>query len=223
MNIQKILKTIANYKSQYELSAPGVQLLAVSKAHTVPEILDAIAEDQHRFGESYVDEALAKIESLSGQNCEWHFIGPIQSNKTRAIAENFAWVHSVDRHKIAERLHEQRPSHLPALNICIQVNTSGENTKSGVLASEVADLAKLISTLPRLALRGLMTITKASQNFDEQRQAFRECRLVFEDLQQAGYDVDTLSMGMSNDYEAAIAEGATIVRIGTQIFGPREV
>jgi pyridoxal phosphate enzyme (YggS family) len=178
---------------------------------------------QHTFGENYVKEALEKIAALPMHGIEWHFIGPLQSNKTRAIAENFAWVHSVDRAKIAERLSTARPAHIAPLQICIQVNIGGEDTKSGVAPADAAALARVIAGLPRLKLRGLMAIPPPSSDFVQQRRHFAVLRELKEQLAHEGVVLDTLSMGMSADLEAAVAEGATLVRIGTSIFGERHV
>jgi pyridoxal phosphate enzyme (YggS family) len=178
---------------------------------------------QHTFGENYVKEALEKIAALPNQGIEWHFIGPLQSNKTRAIAENFAWVHSVDRAKIAERLSAARPAHIAPLQICIQVNIGGEDTKSGVAPADAAALARVIAGLPRLKLRGLMAIPPPTSDFVQQRRHFAVLRELKEQLAHEGVVLDTLSMGMSADLEAAVAEGATLVRIGTSIFGERHV
>jgi pyridoxal phosphate enzyme (YggS family) len=178
---------------------------------------------QHTFGENYVKEALEKIAALPMHGIEWHFIGPLQSNKTRAIAENFAWVHSVDRAKIAERLSAARPAHIAPLQICIQVNIGGEDTKSGVAPADAAALARVIAGLPRLKLRGLMAIPPPSSDFVQQRRHFAVLRELKEQLAHEGVVLDTLSMGMSADLEAAVAEGATLVRIGTSIFGERHV
>ena len=178
---------------------------------------------QHTFGENYVKEALEKIAALPNQGIEWHFIGPLQSNKTRAIAENFAWVHSVDRAKIAERLSAARPAHIAPLQICIQVNIGGEDTKSGVAPADAAALARVIAGLPRLKLRGLMAIPPPTSDFVQQRRHFAVLRELKEQLAHERVMLDTLSMGMSADLEAAVAEGATLVRIGTSIFGERHV
>ena len=182
---------------------------------------DAATAGQQRFGENYVQEGVAKAAELSALGLEWHFIGPLQSNKTRAVAETFSWVHSIDRLKIAERLAEQRPAELPPLQVCLQVNVSGEASKSGVSIESTAELAAQLVRLPRLRLRGLMAIPAPSDDYDEQRQAFRRVRELFERLRNDGLALDTLSMGMSHDLEAAIAEGATLVRVGTAIFGER--
>lgn len=198
----------------------SIRLLAVSKTRPVADLEAALAAGQRAFGESYLQDALPKIAAI-GERAEWHFIGPIQSNKTRQIASHFAWVHSVDRLKIAQRLSEQRPAGLPPLNICLQVNTSGETTKGGVLPEETRNLAEAVALLPHLRLRGLMTIPAPVQDVTQQRRPFAQLRRLLEQLNANGLELDTLSMGMSNDLEAAIAEGATLVRIGTAIFGPR--
>jgi hypothetical protein len=202
--------------------APGsVRLIAVSKTFSAEAMRVALSHGQSRFGESYVREALPKIRALAGAGIEWHFIGPIQSNKTRDIAEHFDWVHSVDRLKIAQRLNDQRPAQLAPLNVCIQVNVSGETTKSGATPDQVEPLARAVLALPRLKLRGLMAIPAPHESFDEQRTACAALRTLHENLRSRGIALDTLSMGMSDDLEAAIAEGATLVRVGTAIFGAR--
>jgi pyridoxal phosphate enzyme (YggS family) len=200
----------------------SVRLLAVSKSFPAADLRAAQAAGQDSFGESYMNEALPKIAALTDPAPEWHFIGPLQSNKTRAIAEHFAWVHGVDRFKIAERLDAHRPASLPPLNVCIQVNISGEVSKSGARLEELDALARSIAPLPRLRLRGLMAIPAPSDAVSEQRAAFRRLRLAFDELIAQGLPLDTLSMGMSDDLEAAIAEGTTIVRIGSAIFGTRD-
>lgn len=201
---------------------PGsVALIAVSKTRPVTDIRTAMAAGLHRFGESYVSEALAKIEALAEQGLEWHFIGPVQSNKTRAIASRFDWVHGIDRLKIARRLNDQRPAACPPLNVCIQVNVSGEPGKSGVAPQAAAAIAEAVARLPRLRLRGLMTIPAPGGDFATQRLAFRQLRELQAMLRARGLALDTLSMGMTADLEAAIAEGATLVRIGTGLFGER--
>jgi pyridoxal phosphate enzyme (YggS family) len=196
-----------------------IKLLAVSKTRPVADILEAIAAGQTRFGESYLQEALLKIAEIKA-GCEWHFIGPIQSNKTADIARHFDWVHSIDRLKIAQRLSHQRQSEIP-LNICLQVNTSGEASKSGIQPAQLEELAEQVTTLPAIKLRGLMTIPAPENDPQKQRQPFRELRLLLEQLKRQGHELDTLSMGMTNDLESAIREGATLVRIGTAIFGAR--
>jgi len=198
----------------------SIQLLAVSKTHSTSDLEVALAAGQKAFGESYLQDALPKITAI-GERAEWHFIGPIQSNKTRQIASHFAWVHSVDRLKIAQRLSEQRPRQLPPLNVCLQVNTSGESTKGGISPEETETLAAAVAALPHLRLRGLMTIPAYTPAVEQQHQPFALLRRLQEQLNANGFELDTLSMGMSNDLEAAIAEGATLVRIGTAIFGPR--
>lgn len=200
-------------------SAGSVRLVAVSKTFPVEAMLTAYRAGLRDFGESYVQEALAKQASIGHLDITWHFLGPIQSNKTRAIAERFHWVHSVDRLKIAERLNEQRPGRLPALNVCIQVNVSGEESKSGIAFEELPGLAAAISALPNLRLRGLMGIPAPDLTFDAQRAAFRRLREALNSVEATR--MDTLSMGMSDDLQAAVIEGATIVRIGTAIFGER--
>ncbi|MGB9094303.1 MAG: YggS family pyridoxal phosphate-dependent enzyme [Gallionella sp.] len=201
---------------------PGeVMLLAVSKTFPAGMVREAYQAGQACFAESYVQEALGKIAALQDLEIEWHYIGPIQSNKTRAIAENFAWVHSVDRLKIAERLSEQRPAHLPPLQVCLQVNISRENTKSGVSPNEASALAHATAKLPGLKLRGLMAVPAPGDDPAAQRRPFAQLRKLRDDLNRQGLELDTLSMGMSHDFRAAIAEGATIVRIGTSIFGAR--
>jgi pyridoxal phosphate enzyme (YggS family) len=198
----------------------SVRLLAVSKTRTLAEIEAALAAGQFAFGESYLQEALPKIEALESR-VEWHFIGPIQANKTRSIATHFDWVHSVDRIKIARRLGMQRPESRAPLNLCLQVNTSGESSKSGCQPDELPELVNEISKLPGLVLRGLMTIPARETDFEQQRRPFHQLHSMLEELNARGHHLDTLSMGMSNDFEAAIAEGSTLVRIGSAIFGPR--
>ncbi|MGD9385080.1 MAG: YggS family pyridoxal phosphate-dependent enzyme [Thioalkalispiraceae bacterium] len=197
-----------------------IQLLAVSKTRPVEDLLEAIAAGQTRFGESYLQESLGKIEALNNQACEWHFIGPIQSNKTAAIAQYFDWVHSVDRLKIAQRLSDQRQN--PALlNICLQVNTSGEQSKSGIAPDQLLELAGAVKDMAGIKLRGLMTIPARESELEKQRRPFHLLKQLFDELNEQGFALDTLSMGMTNDLEAAIMEGSTIVRVGTAIFGPR--
>jgi len=200
-----------------------IALLAVSKTISPDVLLEAHAAGQRAFGENYLQEALDKMAALKERaaGIEWHFIGPIQSNKTRPIAEHFQWVHSVDRLKIAQRLSEQRPAALPPLNICIQVNVSGEASKSGCSPQELPALAQAVAGLPRLRLRGLMAIPEPAASEAEQRRPLRQLRELAEQLRVQGLAIDTLSMGMSADLAAAITEGATMVRIGTAIFGER--
>jgi len=204
--------------------ANSVQLLAVSKRQSAASVRILAEAGQSCFGENYLQEAQEKLPLLSDLNLEWHFIGPLQSNKTRSVSSIFSWVHSVDRWKVAQRLSDQRPMALPPLNICLEVNVSGEKNKSGVAPGDLSELAKAVVSLPRLRLRGLMTIPnplleRASEL--EARAPFRILRAHFETLRRQGIDLDTLSMGMSDDLEAAIAEGATMVRVGTALFGAR--
>jgi pyridoxal phosphate enzyme (YggS family) len=198
-----------------------VNLLAVSKTFDADAVRRLAACGQREFGENYLQEALAKQTQLIDLPLLWHFIGPIQSNKTRPIAENFSWVHSVDRLKIAERLSAQRPADLPPLQVCIELNVSGEASKGGVVLVDLPALADAVAVLPRLQLRGLMAIPAPVSDGAEQRAAFRQVREAFEGLNARGHVLDTLSMGMSSDLEAAILEGATIVRVGTALFGER--
>ena len=203
----------------------AVQLLAVSKTFPAEAVLEAIAAGQQAFGENYLQEALDKIDAvaaaLPSAQVEWHFIGPIQSNKTRPLAAHFAWVHTVERLKIAQRLSEQRPPELSPLNVCLQVNISGEARKSGVAPGDLPELARQVAALPNLTLRGLMAIPEPETDVSKQRAAFAQVRALFDQLNHDGYGLDTLSMGMSGDMQSAIAEGATIVRIGSAIFGER--
>jgi len=198
----------------------SVRLLAVSKTWPVECVADAVAAGQTAFGENYVQEGVAKIQALAGNPAlEWHYIGPLQSNKTRTVAENFAWVHTIDRLKIAQRLSEQRPPNLPPLQVCVQVNVSGEESKSGCTLKEAVTLAHAVVALPRLTLRGLMAIPEPSEDPMRQREQFAVLRHFRDTLD---LELDTLSMGMSHDLEAAIMEGSTLVRIGTAIFGERQ-
>jgi pyridoxal phosphate enzyme (YggS family) len=199
-----------------------IVLVAVSKSFPAAAIAAAHAAGQRDFGENHVQEALAKLAVLGDRDLVWHFIGPLQSNKTRPVAERFDWVHSIDRLKVAERLAAQRPERLPPLAVCVQVNVSGEASKSGVAPGEAAALAHAVAGLPRLRLRGLMTIPEPTSDTALQRQRFETVRALKERLEREGLALDTLSMGMSDDLEAAIAAGATMVRVGTAIFGPRQ-
>ncbi|MCG9696024.1 YggS family pyridoxal phosphate-dependent enzyme [Shewanella sp. Isolate11] len=200
-----------------------IQLLAVSKTKPIEQIVAAYKAGQRLFGENYVQEGESKIIALKADypDIEWHFIGPLQSNKTKTIAENFDWMHTLSREKIALRLNEQRPSHLAPLKVCIQVNVSQEQSKSGVSADEIAPLAKLIDSLPNLELRGLMAIPTATDDIEIQHAELQKMQRLFESLKQSYAKLDTLSMGMSNDLEQAIASGSTMVRIGSAIFGSR--
>ncbi|MBA4288726.1 MAG: YggS family pyridoxal phosphate-dependent enzyme [Pseudomonas sp.] len=218
-NIAKVGVRIREAAQASQRDFSHIGLLAVSKTKPADAIREAFAAGVTNFGENYLQEALDKQVALSDLALTWHFIGPIQSNKTKPIAEHFAWVHSVDRLKIAERLSAQRPAHLPPLNICLQVNVSGEASKSGCSPDQLSALAHAVTQLPNLRLRGLMTIPEPTDDVSEQRAAFARLR----ELQQSlNLDLDTLSMGMSHDLEAAIAEGATWVRIGTALFGARD-
>jgi pyridoxal phosphate enzyme (YggS family) len=202
-------------------SVDSVTLLAVSKGQSSAAIDSAASAGIEHFGENFVQEALPKMEALAGRELTWHFIGRLQANKTRPVAENFAWVHAVDRLKVAERLSAQRPFHAPPLNICLQLHVGGEASKGGVEGAEIRELAGAVAALPRLRLRGLMCMPPAESDVTRQRQWFVETRQVFDYLNERGMGLDTLSMGTSTDFESAIAEGSTIVRIGTAIFGPR--
>ena len=222
-NVQQVLTRIAQACTAARRPVQSVTLLAVSKTFGASAVRDAYNAGLHRFGENYVQEALEKIAALADLRAEleWHLIGPLQSNKTRVVAEAFDWVHSVDRLKVAQRLSEQRPAALPPLNICLQVNISGEASKSGVAVAEVAEVARAVALLPRLQLRGLMAIPEPIGDVDQQRTPHRALRELLESLKADGLALDTLSIGMSADLEAAIVEGATIVRVGTALFGSR--
>jgi len=203
--------------------APGsVLLLAISKTFSAASIRDAYSAGQRSFGENYVQEGVEKITKLADLDLDWHFTGPLQSNKTRQVAAHFDWVHAVDRLKIAQRLSQARDPQQMLLNVCIQVNLSGESTKSGVSTNQVRALARAVSALPHLRLRGLTTIPEPTDDVAVKRARFAELRRLLETLNTEGLELDTLSMGMSSDLEAAILEGATIVRVGTAIFGSRE-
>jgi len=219
--LQTVEQRIAEAMKQYGREPRSVTLLAVSKTRSSDELRAMVEAGMKRFGENYLQEALEKIYALQDLPLEWHFIGPIQSNKTRPIAERFDWVHSVDRLKLALRLSEQRPADMPPLNICLQVNISGEASKSGINPDELPALASEVAALPHIRLRGLMAIPAPADEFEAQRQPFRLMRQALDQLNANGLGLDTLSMGMSDDLEAAIAEGATLVRIGTALFGPR--
>ncbi len=221
-NLQAVRERIDAAARKFGRDPAAIALLAVSKTKPVGAIREACAAGQKAFGENYVQEGLEKIASLAEAGIEWHFIGPLQSNKTRPVAEAFDWVHSIDRLKIAQRLSEQRPESLSPLQICLQVNVSGEDTKSGIDIAGIEALALQVAALPRLRLRGLMAIPAPEEDFDVQRQAFRRLRECHERLIASGLPLDTLSMGMSHDLEAAVAEGSTLVRVGTAIFGERD-
>ncbi|CAG2151751.1 hypothetical protein D3C81_1133480 [compost metagenome] len=222
-NLQAVLNDIAAAAQQAGRDPSGVTLLAVSKTVAPAIVRAAFQAGQAAFGENYVQEGLDKIAALADlrDRITWHFIGPLQSNKTRPVAEHFDWVHAIDRLKIAERLSAQRPAGMAPLQVCIQVNISDEASKSGVAPAEVLPLAQAIAALPNLRLRGLMAIPAPADDPDAQRRPFAALRGLLDQLRQSGLHVDTLSMGMSADMGAAIAEGATLVRIGTAIFGAR--
>ncbi len=224
-NLQEVKRRLSSAALAAGHDPAAVRLLAVSKTFGADAVRQAHAAGQRAFGENYVQEALAKIAALADlrPGIEWHLIGPLQSNKTQAVAEAFDWVHSVDRLKIAQRLAERRPAWLPPLQLCLQINISGEASKSGVLPEEAAALAQAVAALPRerVALRGLMAIPEPAGDFDAQRLPHRALRQLLATVNARGLALDTLSMGMSADLEAAIAEGATIVRVGTAIFGGR--
>ena len=221
-NLQAVRLRIARACKEQHREPSEVTLLAVGKTFAPTAIREAAEAGQREFGENYVQEALAKQDALRNLGLIWHFIGPLQSNKTRPIAQSFHWVHSLDREKIARRLSDARPATLPPLQVCIEVNLSGEGSKSGVAPAELAALARQVASLPRLALRGLMAVPEPSTDVALQRRRFAELRALKDELAREGLALDTLSMGMSADLEAAIAEGATIVRIGTAIFGERK-
>ncbi|MEE4203974.1 MAG: YggS family pyridoxal phosphate-dependent enzyme [Halieaceae bacterium] len=220
-NLSTVRRRIIDAEQCFGRTKGSVNLLAVSKTKPEAMIREAYAAGQRAFGENYVQEGVEKAIALSDLDIDWHFIGPLQSNKTRVVAEHFAWVHSIDREKIARRLGEQRPGHLPDLNVCLQVNISGEASKSGIHTDEVPALARAIAALPGIRLRGLMAIPAPTKDPAAQRLPFAALRALLSELQSEHPSMDTLSMGMSGDLEAAIAEGATIVRIGTDIFGAR--
>jgi pyridoxal phosphate enzyme (YggS family) len=219
--LQDILARIHTLEST-TLYKQNVSLLAVSKAQASQTVREAYLAGQLMFGENYLQEALEKQAELSDLDIEWHFIGPIQSNKTQLIAKNFAWVHSVDRLKIAQRLNDARPENLAPLQVCIQVNTSNEDTKSGIAPHGLEALSAAIAKMPRLKLRGLMSIPEPSRDYKKQREQFKQVRECYDALLVKGFVLDTLSIGMSDDYPAAIEEGSTIVRIGSALFGARK-
>ncbi len=226
INIQNITSQIAVTAEKCGRARESVQLLAVSKTKPIKAILDAHQAGQRMFGENYVQEGVDKVQYFAQHHpeldLEWHFIGPIQSNKTRPVAEHFSWVHTISRDKIAQRLNDQRPMGMAPLQVLIQVNTSGEQSKSGITDEQVFELAELISSLPNLTLRGLMSIPENVSDYQSQYAAFTQLAELQQQLQQKYPSVDTLSMGMSGDMDAAIAAGSTIVRIGTAIFGARD-
>jgi pyridoxal phosphate enzyme (YggS family) len=223
-NIQQVHERIARACAAAQRPVQSVTLLSVSKTFSAEAVREAFAAGERCFGENYVQEGVDKIAALADlrDQIEWHLIGPLQSNKTRVVAESFDWVHSIERLKIAERLNDQRPGHLPALQVCLQVNISGESSKSGVAPADTLALARAVAALPRLRLRGLMAIPEPTTDPRDQTAPHRALRELLGQLQREGLVVDTLSMGMSADLEAAIAEGATLVRVGTAIFGSRQ-
>jgi hypothetical protein len=224
-NIAERIKEVRNQIKQATQAAQrqphSVQLLAVSKTKPAADVAAAHAAGQVDFGENYVQEGVQKITQLQHLPLTWHFIGPIQSNKTKDIAEHFAWVHSLDREKIARRLSQQRPAHLPPLQVLIQINIDDESSKAGIAPAQLKQMAQLIASLPQLQLRGLMTIPQADASADQQAHSFAAMQRLFLQLQTQYDQIDTLSMGMSNDLAAAIAHGSTMVRVGTAIFGAR--
>ncbi len=223
-HLEEVRQRIAQAAHDASRDPASVTLLAVSKTFPADDVRAAFDAGQHAFGENYVQEGIAKIAELVDLrgDIEWHFIGPLQSNKTKLVAEQFDWVHSIDRLKITERLSAQRPEGAPALNVCIQVNMSGEESKSGVEPNEAAALAHAVAALPGLRLRGLMAIPEPAETLDAQRVPHKRLRELMDTLRADGLTLDTLSMGMSADLEAAVLEGATMVRIGTAIFGKRD-
>lgn len=220
-NLQAVQARIAAACKAVGRAPQTVTLLAVSKTWPASDVRTAADCGQRAFGENYVQEGVDKIAALADPGLEWHFIGPLQSNKTRPVAEHFSWVHTIDRLKIAERLSAQRPEHLPPLQVCVQVNVSGETSKSGVVPQEAAALAHAVAKLPRLRLRGLMAVPEPTEDAARLAAQFGLLRDIYEELKTQGLPLDTLSMGMSHDLESAIAAGATMVRIGTAIFGAR--
>ncbi|MCW5643556.1 MAG: YggS family pyridoxal phosphate-dependent enzyme [Rhodoferax sp.] len=221
-NLQAVRQRIAAACAAARRDAAQVQLLAVSKTFPAASVSDAIAAGQLQFGENYIQEAVAKIEALPRAGITWHCIGPVQGNKTRLVAEHFDWLQSLDRLKIAQRLNEQRPQALAPLQVCIQVNTDGGANKAGVSPDALPALARAVAQLPRLRLRGLMTIPEPAPDFDAARAVHARARQLFDRLNAEGMALDTLSMGMSGDLEAAIHAGSTMVRVGTAVFGARE-
>jgi PLP dependent protein len=221
--IRTVRATMARAAARAGRSAQSVTLLAVGKAQPAQTLREAAACGIADFGESYLKEALDKLAALRDLPLTWHFVGRLQSNKTRPVAESFAWVHAVDRLKLAERLSAQRPAQAAPLNVCLQVNLAGEASKGGVTAAELPALAAAVAPLPRIRLRGLMCIPPEESDPERQRAWFRRLRQLFVALNDSGAGLDTLSMGMSGDFEAAILEGATLVRIGTALFGPRPI
>jgi PLP dependent protein len=221
LHVQEVRDRITQAALGCGRSAHSVTLLGISKAQSAQMVASAACAGVREFGESYLNEALPKIAAVQDPSLTWHFVGRVQANKTRAVAENFAWVHALDRLKVAERLSAQRPAHAPPLNVCVQVNLAGEDTKGGVSPAELPALATAVAALPHLTLRGLMCLPPTETQVARQRHWFAQLRELQEGLNGTGLALDTLSMGMSDDFEAAIAEGATIVRLGTILFGSR--
>ena len=221
--LQQVHARIALACAAAQRPVASVTLLCVSKTHPADAVREAFAAGERQFGENYVQEGVDKIATLADLRSQitWHLIGPLQSNKTRVVAEHFDWVHTIDRLKIAQRLSEQRPSHLPPLQVCVQVNTSFEASKSGVAPEEALALAQAVSALPRLQLRGIMALPAPSDDPGVQKESLRQVRVAFELLRSEGLPLDTLSMGMSSDLESAIEQGSTLVRVGTALFGHR--
>lgn len=220
--LKSAINTIRSSEKKYHRQPDCVSLLAVSKTKPVEDIELAIAAGQQQFGENYVQEGVTKIQHFNNDGLTWHFIGPLQSNKTKLVSENFDWVHTIEREKIANRLNEQRPNNKAPLNVCIQINISGEESKSGVTPSDALALAQHINSLDNLILRGLMTIGSRSEDSSIVAQQFSQMQALYEQLKQQFDSVDTLSMGMSGDLDDAIAHGSTMVRVGSAIFGQRE-
>ena len=220
-NLLLVRSRIASAAAKAGRDPAGIRLVAVSKRHSL-EAVQTVFEAGHRdFGENQVQEALPKIESFSPEGLRWHFIGPLQSNKTRKVAERFHWAHTVDRLKIARRLSEQRPHNAGPLKVCLQINVGDEAHKAGIPPGEALDLAREVAELPRLALRGLMCIPPVETSYERQCRHFARLGACLSELNDSGFDLDTLSMGMSDDLEAAVAQGSTMLRVGTAIFGPR--
>lgn len=220
--VQAVRDRIAEAAARAGRDPLSVRLLAVSKTHPSGRVEEAVRAGLAAFGENYVQEALEKMDALASLELEWHLIGPLQSNKTRVVAERFDWVQTVDREKIARRLSEARPGARGPLQVLVQVNVSGEDSKSGAAPAEAAALARAVAAMPRLRLRGLMAIPEPTEDIAQQRARFRQVREIYEALKAEGLPLDTLSLGMSADMDAAIAEGSTMVRVGTAIFGARE-
>lgn len=220
-SLDLLRSSIRQAEQKYGRSPGSVRLIAVSKTRPATDILEAMKNGQLEFGENYVQEAVEKVQTIDNPDITWHFIGPVQSNKTGLIARNFHWVHSIDRIKIARRLSDVRPAHLPVLNICLQIKIDDEASKSGITPAEIPELLSVCRELPGLKVRGLMVLPAPCNSFAEQRRSFRRVKILAMHLRDKGEKLDILSMGTTNDYEAAIAEGANMIRIGTAIFGSR--